>query len=225
MKLQDFRYPHAWCDRKVAIHDRVLFIPSYWDQYESYSFPGWNDKEIFENQGPIHVEYCSGNGEWICEKAKAFPDICWVAVDKRFDRVRKIWLRMKKWGLKNLFIVFGEAELATRLYFPNHSIHECYINFPDPWPKTKHAKHRLISSEFVSEIKRTLLPEGQITLATDDPETSTRMIHHFSSDFRSVYENPYYIHDLAGYGDSFFESMWRQKGKKIHYHRFVHYES
>lgn len=220
MHFKDFTFPHTWEKREVVISDSILFIPSWWDKYESYTFPGWGNEAVFANERPVKVEYCSGNGTWICQKAAENPLINWVAVERRFDRVRKIWARGKRMELSNLFIVYGEAYLATRLYFPKASVEEAYINFPDPWPKDKHAKHRLVTPEFVSAVKNAVCSDGTVTCATDDKMTSQTMISHFRKNFVSRFPEPYFVREMEGYGDSYFESLWRQKGKEIFYHRF-----
>ena len=156
MKAKDLKYPHSWEERRPVLVDSVLFVPDHYDSYEEYTFPNWSSSELFDNEHPVHVEYCSGNGTWIFERAKQFPMVNFVAVEKRFERVRKIWAKAKNAALKNLLIVCGEAHTTTKYYFPNQSVDEVYINFPDPWPKDRHAKHRLIQSPFASELARIL---------------------------------------------------------------------
>jgi tRNA (guanine-N7-)-methyltransferase len=140
MKPKNFKCPVTWEERRPLIHDRVLFVPQYYDRHHEWTFPGWESPEVFGRKAPIEVEYCTGNGAWIIEKALANPDRNWVAVEVQFERVRKIWSKMCNEKITNLFIVCGEALTYTRFYVPSHSFSAAYINFPDPWPKEKHAK-------------------------------------------------------------------------------------
>lgn len=222
MKPSDLKAPFPWNARKVMVEDRILYAPTRCETYDEFIFPGWSSPELFGNANPIEIEYCSGNGAWIVAKALAYPQINWVAVEKKFERVRKIWSKIKNHHLPNLIAVCGEAFMATRRYFPTGSFAMAYINFPDPWPKKRHAKHRLIRPEFVDEVARILQPNGCFTLVTDDPDYSCRMIAEMRSHqgFVSNYPEPYYITEMDSYGDSYFDSLWRSQGKTIRYHQF-----
>lgn len=220
MKPKDFKSPFRWEGRHVLIQDQVWFVPDFLESYSTFTFPGWN--ALFNNNNPVNVEYCSGNGNWIIGKAQENPNINWVAVEIKFERVRKIWSKAKNAGLTNIIILCGEALTATQHYFPSHSVNAVFINFPDPWPKRRHAKHRLIAPPFVEQLHRIMQPEAVFTYVTDDPDTSelaaSEMLSHPA--FRSLYPDPYYINDFSGYGTSYFEELWRSKGKSIRYLQF-----
>lgn len=222
MRPKDLRSPHRWDDRQVSICDRVWYVPSYYENYSAFTFPGWDSPELFGNSNPVKVEYCSGNGLWIIEKAKEFPQFNWVAVEIKFERVRKIWSKLKNLQLNNLIVVCGEAMTVTSHYFPSDSIEDVFINFPDPWPKRRHAKHRLIDQDFVHQMWRSIKKGRQITFVTDDPETGELAVEEIggSTKFQSCHSDPHYITRLPGYGNSYFEMLWRSKGKEIRYHQF-----
>ena len=223
MKPNDLKSPFNWKQRRVAIEDRIWYVPTYYDQYQSFTFPGWANPCIFAQDRPIKVEYCSGNGLWIADRARNEPDINWVGVEKKFERVRRIWSKIKNHRIDNLLAVCGEGYIVTHHYFPSDSVEEVFINFPDPWPKTKHAKNRIVQPSFIHEIQRILKPNGVITLVTDDQDYSKNMIQVMQSceRFSSIYPSPYYITELSGYGaSSSFELLWREKSKDIYYHQF-----
>lgn len=210
MKPKDLKYPFPWEERRPHLQDRVLFVPDYYDRHREWTFPGFG--AIFENDRPIAIEYCAGNGTWIAEKARG-SNRNWVAVEWRFDRARKIWSKMKNYGLPNLLTVCGEAQVFTRDYLPPKSVAEAYINFPDPWPKEKHAKHRLFQAPFVEELARVV--QNSVTIVTDDPAYANQiqavMAH------QNLWKAPSHCTDRTDYGASFFDSLWRAKGKTIHY--------
>jgi tRNA (guanine-N7-)-methyltransferase len=223
MKPNDLKPPFPQRnDRCVVIQDRVWYIPDMDHSDENFSFPGWEHPDLFGNSNPVYVEYCSGNGEWIAEKAKQNPHINWVAVEIRFMRTRKIWSKIKNYGLDNLVVICGEGMHATKKYFPDASIHHVYVNFPDPWPKRRHAKHRIIQPYFVSEVERITIPSGELTLVTDDIDYSEQMIETVTANpgFSSILPQPYFSTDQKNYGCSWFEVLWRQKGKLIRFHQF-----
>lgn len=219
MKPKNLKFPYRWESRRPEIHEGVLFIPDYYDKHREWSFPDW--KTIFGNTNPVIIEYCTGNGTWITEKAKDRSKN-WVAVEWRFDRVRKIWAKAKNLGLENLFIVCGEAQTLAREYLTSNSVDEVFINFPDPWPKEKHAKHRLFQAPFVQELARTVKSAGRVTVVTDDPTYSEQLSHEMLSQpaWTAVFPKPYFVTSWEGYGASFFDSLWREKGREIRYFQF-----
>ena len=222
MKPSDLKAPFAWNSRRVLIEDRIFYVPTRCETYEDFSFPAWSDTALFDNDNPIQIEYCSGNGGWITAKAQENPHINWIAVEKKYTRVRKIWSKINNFKLKNLLAVCGEAFNATWRYLPDASFTNAYINFPDPWPKTRHAKNRLIHPAFVNEIWRVLKPEATFTLVTDDPDYSKRMIQAMARHpgFASSHPDPFYITELPHYGTSSFELLWREMGRTIRFHQF-----
>lgn len=223
MKPVDLIPPFPKVERKIVIHDRVWYLPEADLSQNRFEFPGWNHPSFFGNENPVCVEYCSGNGAWIAAQALAHPEINWLAVEKKFMRVRKIWSKIKNLKLNNLMIIFGEAFSATSCYFPTACASDIYINFPDPWPKKKHAKHRLVKPAFVQELTRIMKMDKMLTFVTDDPvfsDAATKIILS-NSNLHPYYPAPYFSTDENNYGSSYFEELWRSKGKIIRYHRFI----
>ena len=221
MKPQDLIIPFSWDERRPCLLDRLLFIPSYYTDYESWK-KLFSLTEIFPNNNNAIIEYCSGNGQWIIDKAKNHPESNWIAVEKRFDRARKIWCKMKNDNISNLFVVMGEAYTFTKYFVDSNSIDTVYINFPDPWPKKKHLKHRLIHKDFVDELSRAMPLQAMVVIATDDLDATNRMKEFFidHKGFMSTLPPPYYTNKWEGYGSSFFDDLWRQKGRSIQYLQF-----
>lgn len=219
MKPKHLKFPYRWEERRPMVAEGVLFVPEYYDHHHIWTFPGW--QAIFGNDKPVTIEFCTGNGTWLTEKAKD-NSRNWVAVEWDFERVRKIWSKTKNYNLSNLFIVCGEAQVFARNYIPSASVDEVYINFPDPWPKPKHAKNRLFQHPFITELAKVLRPEGNVTIVTDHPPYGLQIIREFLSGslWESAFPNPYFITEWEGYGTSYFDTLWRDKGKTIHYFQF-----
>lgn len=224
MKPEDFKPPHPKEERRIYIYDRVWFIPNNrLPSANTFHFPGWEHTDFFGNTNPVCVEYCSGNGAWIAAKAQQNPHINWVAVEMKFDRVRKIWSKIKNHNLSNLIVICGEAMAATKAYFKADSINDIYINFPDPWPKKRHIKNRLIQDDFVEEVRRILANARSLTFVTDDAPYSEWFIETLARNpgFTSAHPAPFYLTESSDYGTSYFDELWRSKGKVIRYHSYV----
>ncbi|HEV8052522.1 MAG TPA: tRNA (guanosine(46)-N7)-methyltransferase TrmB [Parachlamydiaceae bacterium] len=227
MKPEELKPPFPREDQHIAIHDRVWYIPERTRLPSEFVFPGWNHTDLFGNDQPVVIEYCSGNGAWIASKAAANPNINWVAVEIKFDRVRKVWSKIKNLGLNNLIVIYGEAHVTTERYFQNDSISDVYINFPDPWPKKRHAKNRLIQPEFASQLSRILKEGKSLTFVTDDVPYSEWLIEVMGNhkDFTSKYPDPYFLNAEPNYGTSYFDELWRSKGRSIRYHCFERHKN
>jgi len=220
MRPHDLKSDYTWETRRPYLKDGILFVPKHYFEHEAFKMPSM--QEIFSNNNPVTVEYCSGNGDWIIEKAKAHPEQNFIAVEMLFERVRKIYSKRENQRIKNLLIVCGEAMTFSKYYLKQRVISNVYVNFPDPWPKARHAKHRLINDVFLDELLRVMQSSAHFYFTTDDDTYALNVAEQVSSNpaFASEYPHPYYRTDVENYGSSFFESLWRKKGKSIKFLKF-----
>lgn len=216
MKSKKLKYPFNWENRAPLLKEGIFYVPEFYQNHNAQLFPDW--EELFGNPFPVNIEYCSGNGEWIVNKAREDFSKNWVAVEHNFKRVRKIFSKRESCGLKNLFIISGDAFTFAREYIRKESVTAAYVNFPDPWPKKRHAKHRLIQKPFIKEVQKTLKKEGSLTLVTDSIPYSEQMKDVVDSN--CVFEQAEYS-DTNNYGSSYFNSLWTSLGRSIH---FLHYQ-
>lgn len=184
----------------------------------SYIFPGF--ETLFGNNNPVFVEFCSGNGHWLIEKAIRHPEINWVAVEKRFDRMKKIWSKIKNHQLQNVLVAFGEGFFISSHFFQAGSVSRVFVNFPDPWPKNKHAKNRIISPSFLQEISRILVNDGLFIFVTDALSYSQLFLSFKDNPLAQTLPSPGYTEPPTDYGTSFFDSLFKSQGKPIFYHCF-----
>jgi tRNA (guanine-N7-)-methyltransferase len=203
---KDLVIPFGWPDRRPIFLDRFFYIPTHC-KYKEEAIP------FFATPQPVIIEYCSGNGQWIGERAKQNPQFNWIAVEKRFERARKIWLKGHRENLPNLSVVCGEGLVFTRYFAPTAS--EVYVNFPDPWPKRCHAKHRLIQREFLEALLAVVEAGGQVICVTDHALYASEMVREFQKcpGWRLLF----HVNEWPDYGRSFFKDLWAEQGRTIHY--------
>lgn len=218
MKAKDLRFPYCWEERKPIIHDKILFIPNYYFGHDIWVKSGepWT---FFPNDNPIHVEFCSGNGEWVINQAISYPNINWIAVEIDFSRVRKIWSKRANQRISNLFIVCGRAQEFIKHYVTEDLFSEIFIHFPDPWPRKKQAKHRLFQHEFLLFLNSSLRRNGKLHLVTDVEiyiDASIQLIKRLPI-WDYWYEWPHFIINKEKVGSSWFHRLWIEKGKDIFY--------
>jgi len=218
-KASELTIPFKEGKREPILHDGLIAIP-YRADLSAFSFPGW--QLFFGNTNPVYIEYCSGNGTWIEEKAKNNPGINYLACEMKLVRAKKIWARAKKLEANNLRVALAEGLEFTKHYIPSSSVDRVYINFPDPWPKRRHNKNRIINPVFLTELARILKLHGTAIVVTDDQSYSEICIQTFLAEplFEPTHPAPYYISPPIGYGTSFFEALFLSQKKTIRYHEF-----
>jgi len=126
--------------------------------------------EKIESSKPLVLEIGSGMGETTFEIARAHPEADFVAVEVHGPGVGSLLNRIEKEGLKNLRVVRHDAVEVLERMVADSSLAAIHLFFPDPWPKKRHHKRRLVQPAFVSLLERKLKPGGLFHAATDWPD-------------------------------------------------------
>ena len=137
----------------------------------------WN--KLFRHLGRIEIEVGCGKGKFLLERATSHPEDCFVGLEYARAYIRTVEERAKKHGLTNLLLARAEAGQFFRESIPDASIHAFHLLYPDPWPKKRHHKRRLIQHEFLEDLRRVLLPGGEVDIATDHRGYFEWMLLHF----------------------------------------------
>jgi tRNA (guanine-N7-)-methyltransferase len=143
---------------------------------------------MFGRDQPLEVELGSGDGSFLVEYARQHPANNFVGVERLLGRVRKLDRKGRRAGLKNLRAVRIESSYFLEFLLPRHSAVALHIYFPDPWPKRKHRRHRLINERFPTIAKGALARGGRVFLRTDDRDYFQQMVSVFvqDSEFRLI---------------------------------------
>ncbi|NRA06643.1 MAG: tRNA (guanosine(46)-N7)-methyltransferase TrmB [Myxococcales bacterium] len=116
---------------------------------------------------PLVVEIGFGRGEFLTYLAGEAPNQAFVGIEYSEKRVLKLARRLARSELRNVRLLGVSAQEATARTIPDASVSCFWINFPDPWPKKRHFKRRLIAPAFARELVRCLRPGGILEVATD----------------------------------------------------------
>lgn len=167
---------------------------------------------------PLEVDIGCGNGRFLAAMAAENPEIHFLGIERRRDRVRKTVRKAERRGLRNLWVVRLEAEYVFAHLLPENSVRRVYLFFPDPWPKRRHHKRRLFSPLFVDSLFRTLRPGGTLEVVTDHGDYFARIEALLSADERFVAARPM-VRDAGKQTD--FERIFLEKGIPFHSRAFA----
>jgi tRNA (guanine-N7-)-methyltransferase len=136
--------------------------------------------ELFPVQQPLEVELGSGDGSFLAAYAQAHLEHNFLGIERLLGRVRKLEKKGLRAGLNNLRIIRLEASYVVQWLLPQDSTSAIHIYFPDPWPKRKHHKNRLINEEFTASVCKVLKDKGRVYLRTDNQDYFEQMIRVFN---------------------------------------------
>ena len=179
-------------------------------------------REIFGNDNPIHLEIGSGRGEFISLKSLLLWNKNFLGIelkDKRIeDTLKKLDLeKHKNVRLMRLFV----DENITKV-IPTESIEHIYIIHPDPWPKRKHHKNRLIQNDFIDALYKILKIKGILEINTDHEEYALWILNIFRQrdDFKIFYEDGFTTIPPEGHIVTHFEAKKRKEGFEPFFMKF-----
>jgi tRNA (guanine-N7-)-methyltransferase len=122
---------------------------------------------IFGRQNRVHLEIGSGKGTFLVHQAQAHPDVDFVGIEWASKYYRYAVDRLGRWGLSNVRIIRTDAVTFLAEHIPLHSIDCLHIYFPDPWPKKRHHKRRLLQQANMGTLIERLKIGGELRIATD----------------------------------------------------------
>jgi tRNA (guanine-N7-)-methyltransferase len=144
--------------------------------------------KLFFQEQPVEVELGSGDGSFLAEYARLHPEHNFIGVERLLGRIRKLDRKGQRASLTNLRGVRIECSYFVEYLLPPASAVALHIYFPDPWPKRKHRRHRLVNERFPTLARQALAPGGTVYLRTDDANYFEQMVGMFGPDaaFRAV---------------------------------------
>ena len=124
-------------------------------------------ESLFPTSFPIEADIGCGKGRFLLARARATPHVNYLGIDRMLRRIRKLDRKIARASLSNIRLIRVEASYAVRYLLSPCSLSAAYIFFPDPWPKRRHLRHRLLTPDFVNYLHATLVPGGEVHLKTD----------------------------------------------------------
>ena len=205
------------------------------DEVEALEYKGRWRQEVFkyvrhayESRNPVvddkalDVEIGPGNGEHFAYLAGNHPDRLCLAIELKYKPIIQIARRIKTRQLNNARVIRYNACLIDQI-FSLHEINNVYIHFPDPWPKKRHHKHRLISKEFLQKLCSVQKKNSFVEIKTDDEAYFTEMRELFKVSPYKLVECDENIHKQKNKISflTFFERIFVQKNQPVYYAKYL----
>ena len=150
-----------------------------------YRPASWLDRlpllEMFSMAQPLEVELGSGDGSFLAQWAEAKPGVNFLGVERLLGRLRKLDRKARRRSLHNVRLMRIEAGYFLEYLLPHRSTSALHIYFPDPWPKRRHRKYRLVNARFPEIAAQALVEGGIVYLRTDDGDYFTQMCEVFAA--------------------------------------------
>ena len=174
-------------------------------------------EEIFETNRPLEIDLGCGDGSFLVAMASHYQERNFLGVERLLGRVRKVIRKAEKSSLLNLKVLRLELSYTIEWLLPDHCASRMHLLFPDPWPKKKHHKRRMVNQSFCESLVRILKEDGEFLFKTDHPD-------YFEESMLTL-ENFDLLKQVAWNTDDFypvtdFEKIWTKEGKEIYSARF-----
>ncbi len=143
-------------------------LDKYWDIYGmQYSEDFVAISQLFPNSKKVILEIGFGMGEATALMGRDFPETGFLAVEVHKPGIGKLMARIEELELRNIRIIEGAAHPILKTMIPDNSVDGIHLFFPDPWPKKRHHKRRIVNNEFLKLIYPKIKDGGFIHIATD----------------------------------------------------------
>ena len=165
----------------------------------------------FDASRPVEADIGCGMGRFLLARAKANPDVQFLGLELESARIVHVDVAARRAALDNLRLLQGDA-LRSLPLLPDASLRVATVFFPDPWPKRRHWKRRLVQAPFLDAIHRVLAPGGLLHLATDQEGYFADMTRLLDGDARFA-RTETLVREPDEWTD--FERLFRSKGLPV----------
>ena len=201
-------------DKLWPIATQIPFEAEYWLRFNEYKIGKKID--FFHQFEDYFLELGSGWGEVAIELAKKNSNLGFILVEKKKDRLKTICNKIKQENLENVRLVCLNFNWFFKEIFEENLFKVIFMNFPDPWPKKRHHKHRSVNLDFIQDLHSILLSQGKFYFATDHKDYALDVIELFESNHLFSYKEKF-LNQRTNFPMSYFERLQKSKNKTIYY--------
>lgn len=163
---------------------------------------------------PLEVDLGCGDGSFLMELARNFPERDFLGVERLLGRVRKVCRKITRRGLANARVLRLESRYTVEWLMPEASVSRLHLLCPDPWPKLRHHRRRLMQEDFLEAARVALAPGGEFLFMTDHPEyfewAEKKVVEY------GKFERIEWLEENFFYPKTDFQIQWEAEGKCMH---------
>ncbi len=199
-----------------AAAEKYFLRVSGWDLHnDPDSLPKFTSPSLFGNDRPLEMEVGCGSGEFLCSLAEASPDTNFVGLDIHLKSLHKGIEKASEERLGNIKFVSVDFRQAYPL-LATDSLAAVYLHFPDPGMKTRDKRRRIFDGRFLDEMHVAVVPDGKMSLVTDDEGYFEQMLGLIEKDRRWIrtHNEPYLVGFEVGV-KSRFQTLWERRGRTV----------
>lgn len=182
------------------------FVPAHY-------FRKLERSEILRDGRPLEVDLGCGDGSFLLEMARHHPDWDFLGVERLLGRVRKVCRKITRQHVDNARVLRLDSQYVTEWLLPEAAVSRLHLLCPDPWPKVRHHRRRLVQLEFLEAVKRCLVPGGEFLFMTDH-EDYFRWAEEKVAAFGG-FECLEWEEDTFFYPKTDFQQLWESEGKSM----------
>jgi tRNA (guanine-N7-)-methyltransferase len=175
-----------------AIKPQTEKIQKYGHGGEYSNYKRLTGKDFFGNEKPFNIEIGIGNGEFTAEYAKKNPEQNYLGFEVMKRIFQRAIIKGRQVESKNVRLIHFDATFFVSI-LEDGCVDNFYVNFPDPWPKKKHKKRRILKTEFIELLTKKLKPGGTLCMATDQIDYAEEIVENLKpvASLKSVYDTIY----------------------------------
>lgn len=169
--------------------------------------------ELRRNGRPLEVDLGCGDGTFLMEMAREFPERDFLGVERLLGRVRKVCRKITRRHLDNARVLRLDSRYVVEWLLPEAEVSRIHLLCPDPWPKLRHNRRRLLQTSFLDATLRVLEPGGEFLFMTDHEEYfqwARGKVEEFGK-----FEIPEWAEDSFFYPKTDFQQQWESEGKSM----------
>ena len=169
--------------------------------------------EIRRDGRPLEIDLGCGDGAFLLAMAREYPERDFIGVERLLGRVRKLCKKITRGSLANARILRLESRYTVEWLLPENCVSRLHLLCPDPWPKFRHHRRRLMQNEFFEAVRRALEPGGEFLFMTDHEE-----YFHWACERVEAYgkfERLDWQEDSFFYPKTDFQIQWEAEGKSM----------
>ena len=166
----------------------------------------------------VHLEIGCGSGRYLSQWAAHFPEDAFLGFELRFKRITLAAKKLQRNEQSNALLLRERGEFFDDYLQPG-TLDVLHVNFPDPWPKARHARRRLVQPPFVRELATRLVGGGSLFVATDDVDYAEQIHESLSGEplLANLNAPRRWTREVSGRMQTGYERAWREEGRLLHF--------